>query len=278
MGSTVLGRVVGCITKRAESREPRAESREPRAESREPRAESREPRAESREPRAELCPRRGSPPRPSPPSRASLFPQGHRSFLPRRGNGTRPLASALQHTCRVMRRRNRTGPDRGCTALCAPVSGWRRGPSSCSPRSLTLPPHAAAQTVTTLVSNPKQTHGASVAHVVGAVGCSPFSQAQRFTTGDNKGGDSSFSVQVRVKEYAGTDEASVRTCSPVAFDNPHNSFCRPTNRCLAVGGSLNTSNARSNATLEIGRQCFLVAGATSRSRPTGLRVNGELPD
>ena len=65
-----VGSLVGCITKRAESREPRAESpraesrepraesreaesREPRAESREPRAESREPRAESREPRAE---------------------------------------------------------------------------------------------------------------------------------------------------------------------------------------------------------------------------------
>ena len=29
MRSTVLGSVVGCITKRAESREPRAESREP---------------------------------------------------------------------------------------------------------------------------------------------------------------------------------------------------------------------------------------------------------
>ena len=48
-------------------------NREPRAESREPRAESREPRAESREPRAELCPRRGAPPRPSPPSRATLL-------------------------------------------------------------------------------------------------------------------------------------------------------------------------------------------------------------
>ena len=50
------------------SPEPRAQSPEPRAQSPEPRAQSPEPRAQSPEPR----PRRGSPPRPSPPSRATL--------------------------------------------------------------------------------------------------------------------------------------------------------------------------------------------------------------
>ena len=161
--------------------------------------------------------------------------------------------------------------------MCAPVSGWRRGLSSCSPRSLTLPPHAAAQTVTTLVSNPKQTHGASVTHVVGAVGCSQFSQTQRFTTDDNEGGDTVFSVQVHIKEYAGIDEVNVRICSADASDKPRRSFYALTNPCLVMGGSLNPFNARSNATLEKVRHCFVVVKTTSRSLQIGLRVNYEFP-
>ena len=55
----------------ARSQEPGARSQEPGARSQEPGARSQEPGARSQEPGAELCPRRGSPARPSPPSRAT---------------------------------------------------------------------------------------------------------------------------------------------------------------------------------------------------------------
>ena len=176
-----------------------------------------------------------------------------------------------------MRRFNRTGPNGRCTALWAPVSGWRQGPSRCSPRSLVPPTYGRVQTVKTLVGNAKQTHGASVAHVVGAVGGSKFSQAQRFTASNNEGGDTSFAVQVHIKEYTGIDEVNARTYSADASDKPRNSFYALTNPCLGMGGSLNTFNARSNATFVKAKQSFVAMKTTSRSLQIGLRVNDEFP-
>lgn len=69
-------------------------------------------------------------------------------------------------------------------------------------------------------SNTGQTHDASVAHVVGTVGCSKFSKAQRFTTDDNEGGNSLSSIQNYFKDYAGIDETRVSTYSADASGNP----------------------------------------------------------
>ena len=153
MRSLVLEGLAGSVTKRAESREPRAESREPRA-------ESREPRAESREPRLYQPPSwRGSPPRPSPPSRATLLQSdtyagaGHgvsgARVLPMRrlagagpapaasgGNGTGGRAGALARSILWLS----TGePDAGCEsrqsseslqpAPCAPPAPGRNRPA-----------------------------------------------------------------------------------------------------------------------------------------------------
>ena len=245
MRSTILGSVVGCISKRAE-----------------------------------LCPLRGAPPRPSAPSGAPLLrsviapPAGTPPHSPQ---ARQRDAACGQRSPACVPRAEAAPPSLAGPALCAPVGGWRQGPSRCSPHSLVLPPHAQAQTVKTLVTNAKQTHVASAAHVVGAIGGSQFSRAQRYTASNNEGGDTLFTVQVHIKEYTGIDEVNARTYSADASDKPRNSFYALTNPCLVMGGSLNTFNARSNATFVKAKQSFVAMKTTSRSLQIGLRVNDEFP-
>ena len=168
-------------------------------------------------------------------------------------------------------------PSPARSALCAPVSGWRQGPSRCSSRSLAPPTYARVQRAKTLVSNTKQTHGTSVAHVAGAVGGSKFSPAQRVPTGENVGVDSLPSAQVHIKEHAGIDEENLSICSADASDQLQRSYYVLTNPCSVMSGRLNAFNAHSNATLEKVHKHSFVAGTTPRSLPNVLRVNCEFP-
>ena len=179
-----------------------------------------------------------------------------------------------QRACRLMRPRDRAGSGGRCAL---PLAGGDRAPRGVRRTAQLRPRTLRRRRSRTLVSNTKQTHDASVAHVVGAVGCSQFSQAQRLITSDNKGGDTSFSVQVHIKEYAGIDEVNVRICSADASDKLRSSFYALTNPCLGMGGSFNTSSAWSNATLEKVEQYFVVVKTTSRSLQIGLRVNDKPP-
>ena len=187
------------------------------------------------------------------------------------------MSGALQRTCCPMKPRGRGGS--GGPLHSVVRSRWRvaTGPLAAFAALLALPPHARAQAVKTLVSNTGQTNDASVAHVVGTVRCSKFSEAQRFTTDDNEGGNSLSSIQNYLKDYAGIDGTWVNTYSANASDNPGSSRYTLINPRLAMSGSLNTFNARSNATLEKVKQYLVVVKTASRSLQIGLRVNDKFP-
>ena len=163
-------------------------------------------RAESRE----LCPRRSSPPRPSPPSRAT-FPHSD-TDLPAAGapaRRRRPHAPARTAERGISRRR-RLAMRRPAGARAATrARSWPGAAAGLLVLAafLALPPQAQAQTVQTLVSNTGQTIDTSNGFV--GVFEGRWSAAQGVTTGDSDAGYTLSSVDLHLTSTTGVAEQLV---------------------------------------------------------------------
>ena len=223
--------------------------------------------------RAELCPRRGSPARTSPPSRAPL-PQSDTD-----------LSAADTEACGTgrglsgVRRRPGLPMSRLSAAGRTPAaSGGTGGRAAALARSglraaagllvvfaalLTLPLQAQAQTVGTLVSNA----GKTVSNVdieMGVYGSNKWSQALGFTAGDNADGYTLSSVQVDIRFFSDSDAVRVSIYSHVS-GRPGSSLYVLTNPDSVANGQLNTFTAPANATLDPETNYFVVVEAPAGS-------------
>ena len=219
--------------------------------------------------RAELCPRRGSPARTSPPSRGPL-PQSDTD-----------LSAADTEACGTgrglsgVRRRPGLPMSRLSAAGRTPAaSGGTGGRAAALARSglraaagllvvfaalLTLPLQAQAQTVGTLVSNTGKTiHNLDLQ--VGVSGSNKWTTALGFTAGDNEEGYTLSSVQVDIRFFSGSDAVRVSIYSHVS-GKPGSSLYVLTNPDPVVNGQLNTFTAPANATLDTETNYFVVVEA-----------------
>ena len=101
--------------------------------------------------------------------------------------------------------------------------------------------------------------------IVGSSSGDKFSQAQRFTTGDNEDGYTLSSVRIHIRNFAGSDAVRVSIYEADSSGLPDSSIYLLMNPGSIANDSFNTFTAPANATLEKETKYFIVAEAASGS-------------
>ena len=121
----------------------------------------------------------------------------------------------------------------------------------------------------TLVSNTGQTTSTATGLLVGTSMGNKYSQAQQFTTGDNEDGYTLSTVQIYIREFAGSDAAKISIYEANSSGNPNSSLYQLTNPSQIANNRLNTFTAPANVTLAKETKYLVVAEATSGSFEIG---------